>query len=239
MTGQAIAMWSGPRNISTAMMRAWENRSDTQVIDEPFYAHYLKNTGLDHPMADAIIEQGETDWQAVVKRITTVPADGIIYQKHITAHWLDHYSTQWLDALSHVFLIRHPEPVVASYNHKRESISALDLGYAQQSTLFDIVSNTTGKTPLVIDSYRFLTDPERQLRTVCEALDIEFEKNMLNWPSGTRPSDGVWSKHWYDAVNKSTGFMAPRFGVPDLDEHQQAIVAQCQPYYNELRKFAI
>ena len=239
MSGRCIAMWSGPRNISTAMMRAWENRADTTVIDEPFYAHFLRHTGLDHPMREAIISAGETNWRAVVEHISTQPDEGIFYQKHITTHWLEHYSIDWLAGLDHVFLIREPESVVASYANKRHSMTTSDLGYSQQAALFDIVTRQRDQIPLVIDSRRFLEDPVSQLTNVCKALGIDFDINMLQWRAGARTSDGVWAPHWYDAVNRSTGFGPPNYAVPALSDSQQYIADLCRPYYMNMMQYAI
>ncbi len=239
MSGRCIAMWSGPRNISTAMMRAWENRSDTLVVDEPFYAHFLEHTGLDHPMRDDIIAHGETDWEKVVDSISQPPESGLFYQKHITTHWLSHFSTQWLKSVDHVFLIRDPEPVAASYAVKRENLTASDLGYSQQSQLFRLISEMQGAAPLVIDSKRFLQNPEIQLQTLCNSLGIAFEASMLSWPIGARNSDGVWGSHWYDAVNQSTGFKPARTTISTLTDDQQTIASACRPYYEELLSVAI
>lgn len=239
MTGRCIAMWSGPRNISTAMMRAWENRDDTTVVDEPFYAHFLQSTGLDHPMRDQVIDSGETDWQRVVEKLVQAPDTGIFYQKHIATHWLEHFSTDWLDALEHVFLIREPEPVVASYAVKREGLTASDLGYSQQARLFGLLTKRKGSPPAVLDSKSFLANPEAQLRSLCKQLDVDFQPNMLSWPVGARDSDGIWGQHWYDAVNRSTGFAAARLSVPELDEQQSAIADSCRPDYELLRAHAI
>jgi len=233
-------MWSGPRNISTAMMRAWENREDTQVVDEPFYAHFLHATGLDHPMAEAIVAAGETDWRAVVERLIVPPETGVLYQKHITTHWLEHVDTGWLDALEHVFLIREPEPVVASYLAKRGTATASDLGYARQAALFDHVGTSRGDPPPVIDSARFLADPEGQLRTLCARLDLPFDPAMLAWPPGSRASDGLWGAHWYDAVNRSNGFAPPR-ETPDvvLPDAGRRTADACRPHYEALARHAI
>lgn len=239
MSGRCIAMWSGPRNISTAMMRAWENRADTVVVDEPFYAHYLDNTGLDHPMLDEVIAAGETDWQKIVRSLTRAPASGIFYQKHIATHWLAHFTTDWLDSLDHVFLIREPEPVVASYSIKRDELTASDLGYEQQGFLFDLLHERHGARPAVIDSRRFLAEPEAQLRALCNRLDIPFDSKMLSWPAGARDSDGVWGQHWYDAVNGSTGFAPARHKEVVLDDNQMIIAKACRPFYDRLREFAI
>ncbi|NND90797.1 MAG: HAD family hydrolase [Granulosicoccus sp.] len=239
-TGRCIAMWSGPRNISTAMMRAWENRADTVVVDEPFYAHFLHNTGLDHPMREEVIASGETDWRVIVDALTSPPEQGIFYQKHITTHWLEHFSTQWLDALDHVFLIRQPEPVVASYAIKRDTLTARDLGYEQQAWLFEHLRARSGCRPAaVIDSGRFLADPEAGLRAVCGHLDVPFDEHMLSWPAGARDSDGVWGEHWYDAVNRSTGFAPARGTDVTLDRAQRTIANACRPYYESMLEWAL
>ena len=232
-------MWSGPRNISTAMMRAWENRTDTSVIDEPFYAHFLETTGIDHPLSDQVIADGETDWRKVAERLTQRPPHGIFYQKHITTHWMDHFSSEWLDKIEHVFLIREPEPVVASYANKRLNLTAYDLGYSQQSDLFNLIFKRTGRRPPVIDSRRFLDNPEMQLRNLCEILNIEFQENMLNWPAGSRASDGIWESHWYDAVRKSTEFGPVNSKPISLDEHQTHIAQLCRHHYDALASFAL
>lgn len=239
MSGRCLAMWSGPRNISTAMMRAWENRSDTVVVDEPFYAHFLDHTGIDHPMRDEIVAKGETDWKKVVSKLSQKPESGLFYQKHITTHWLKHISTDWLVELEHVFLIRDPEPVAASYAVKRHCITASDLGYSQQTDLFRTITKMQGSAPLVLDSKRFLQDPESQLQRICEKLNIPFEANMLSWPIGARDSDGLWGAHWYDAVNQSTGFKPARTSHNELTEIQKSIALECRPYYEELLEFAI
>lgn len=239
MSGRCIAMWSGPRNISTAMMRSWENRSDTVVIDEPFYAHFLQHTGIDHPMREEVINAGERNWQTVVDTLVQPPAKGIFYQKHITTHWLDHFSTDWLDALDHVFLIRNPVFVAASYAIKRATLTASDLGYAQQSTLFDLITKRSGQRPLVIDSTRFLNNPGEQLRALCNSLGIGFDENMLQWRAGARATDGIWGQHWYDSVNQSTGFAPARSALPALDPAQQQVVDSCQPHYATLEQWAI
>ena len=239
MAGRCIAMWSGPRNISTAMMRAWENRGDTVVVDEPFYAHYLQSTGLDHPMRNEVIATGDSDWQRVAKSLMQLPDSGVFYQKHIATHWLPHLTTEWLNSLDHVFLIREPEPVVASYSIKREGLNARDLGYEQQGFLFDLMHERTGAYPAVIDSKRFLADPHSQLNALCTHLNVPFDENMLSWPAGARDSDGVWGQHWYDAVNRSTGFAPARSAEIVLDADQQIIANECRTWYERLREHAI
>lgn len=234
-----IAMWSGPRNISTAMMRAWENRENCRVWDEPFYAHYLKHTGIDHPMADQIMAQHESDLDTVIQQVSTKPASGIFYQKHISTHMLEHIPLGWLAEVHNLFLIRDPRYMVASYTAKRSHATASDLGYTQLQTLFEKALTLSDQTPLVIDSRRFLEQPEAHLRYICSHLNIDFEPSMLNWPAGERVSDGVWHAHWYDSVKVSTGFGSPRTTLPVLDADQQKLADQCMPHFDVLNQHAL
>ena len=203
-----IAMWSGPRNISTAMMRAWENRPDTFVCDEPFYAHYLKKTGRGHPGADEVIAAGETDWRKVVAQLTGyVPgAKRIFYQKHMTHHLLPEIDRHWLGSVTNCFLIRDPAEVIVSYIKKNNDPSVEDIGFVQQAEIFDWVCEHTGAVPPVIDARDVLENPAKILRLLGEAVGVEFADAMLSWPPGLRATDGIWAKHWYDEVAKSTGF---------------------------------
>lgn len=246
--GRCLAMWSGPRNLSTAMMRAWGNRSDTVVVDEPLYAHYLQATGIAHPMAEQIIANGETDWQTVIGALASTPDSGIFYQKHITTHWMPYFNTDWLAKLDHVFLIRDPVRVVASYTAKREHTKAEDLGYEQQFRLFECIAELQGKAPLVIDSALFLVNPEFQLRSLCTSLSLDFQKTMLEWPAGGRETDGIWEAHWYDSVKRSTGFAVAQSSTPEqtsasmldsMTADQKSLVADCLPHYERLLALAI
>ncbi len=231
-----LAMWSGPRNISTAMMRSWENRGDCAVVDEPLYAHYLSFTGLDHPGAEQVIAAGETDWRKVAQQlIGPVPGGrAIFYQKHMTHHLLPHIERDWLTQLTHVFLIRDPRRVLLSYVKSRPSVTAEDIGVNQQLEIFQHVRRATGVTPPVIDAGEFLRAPEQQLRALCARLGIEFKPAMLKWPPGPRASDGVWAPHWYDSVYRSTGFEAPAESAVDLPENYQGIIDKVMPAFEEL-----
>lgn len=237
--GISIAMWSGPRNISTAMMRSWENRSDCHVVDEPFYAHFLKHTGIDHPMAARILEEHDHDLDRIIELVSTPPKRGVFYQKHISTHMLEHIPLSWLDKVHNVFLIRDPRYMVASYTAKRDDTKADDLGYAHLAKLFEQARLISSATPLVIDSKRFLDNPEAHLRLTCEQLDIQFEPCMLQWPAGQRSTDGVWHEHWYDSVKTSTGFGPARAELPTLNSAQQALADECMPYYDILSEHAL
>ncbi len=136
-----IAMWSGPRNISTAMMRAWENRADTTVVDEPLYAAYLDHTGLDHPGATEIINAYDTDWRDVADMLLgPIPGDKPIwYQKQMAHHLLPDMQIDWVDGLTNCFLIRSPREVITSYIKIRPDPTQADLGFVQQLDIFEQV----------------------------------------------------------------------------------------------------
>jgi hypothetical protein len=238
-----IAMWSGPRNISTAMMRAFENRGDCAVVDEPFYAHYLAQTGLDHPGREEVVAAGETDWQRVVDTLTgPVPGDqSVFYQKHMTHHMLPHIGHDWFDAVTHVFLIRDPREVLASYLKSRPHATAEDIGVLQEAGLYEEIARRTGTPPPVIDADQFLKAPEAHLRALCTLLQIPFTPRMLHWPAGPRASDGVWAPYWYDAVLKSTGFEPWREREHSVSAAQRPVIDRCMPLYEQLyaRRIAI
>jgi hypothetical protein len=203
-----IAMWSGPRNISTAMMRSWGNRTDTFVCDEPLYAHYLQHTGLPHPLADEIIAQHETDCGKVIADLVGDIPEGkqIYFQKHMTHHLLPHIDRQWLDQVANCFLIRDPGEVITSYIRKNADPTVEDVGFPQQQEIFDWVRRRTGKIPPVLDAKDVLNNPRRVLGLLCEVLRVEFSEAMLSWPPGFRVTDGIWAKHWYHEVEKTTSF---------------------------------
>lgn len=232
-----IAMWSGPRNISTAMMRAFENRPDTAVVDEPFYAAYLKATGIDHPMRDAVLASYPTDWRAIVETLLGPVPGGrpIFYQKHMTHHMLPEFGRDWIKGCRNAFLIRAPERVLASYTEKRQEVALDDIGFVQQGELFDRVADSLGHPPPVIEAEDVLAAPGRALSVLCAALDIPFTEKMLHWPAGRRPTDGIWGAVWYDAVERSTGF-APQSAPKPIVLHDalRRIADAAQPHYERL-----
>jgi hypothetical protein len=242
-TGEAvrIAMWSGPRNLSTALMRSFGSRADCAVWDEPFYAAYLAATGLDHPMRDEVIAAGETD-PAAVARACLGPVPGgrpVFYQKHMTHHMLPGFPLDWMDAVVNVFLIRDPARVVASYRAKRENPTLADLGFLQQQALFERIADRLGAAPPVIDATRLLADPAGVLAALCARIGIAFDPAMLSWAAGPRPEDGVWAPHWYRAVRASTGFAPPEDAPPPLDADGARLAEQATPSYRALLAHAI
>jgi hypothetical protein len=227
-----LACWSGPRNISTATMRAWENRPDCEVVDEPLYAWYLDRTRLDHPGSDEVIAAGETDWRLVVESLTRPWPDGPVlqYQKHMAQHLLPELPREWIGSLRNVLLIRDPAEVVSSYLRSRASVVADDIGILQQLELHDLL----GAGVPVIDSADFLRDPEGHLRWLCDYAGVDFTPAMLAWPAGPRESDGVWAPYWYDAVLRSTGFEPYRPRRVELTPEGAAVVAATRPAYERL-----
>lgn len=232
-----LAMWSGPRNVSTAFMRSWENRPDTVVVDEPFYAHYLQATGLDHPGRDEVIANQETDWRRVVDGLLAPlpPGVTICYQKQMSHHLLPHMGREWLGHVSHAFLIRDPAPVLASLGEKLGEFELEATGLPQQVEIFEHVHRTTGRVPPVVDSADLLAAPGPMLRALCAALGIPFSERMLAWPPGRRATDGVWAKYWYERVERSTGFEAVEVdAAPRLRGRMAELEEQCRPLYETL-----
>ncbi|MFN2542158.1 MAG: HAD family hydrolase [Chthoniobacterales bacterium] len=248
-----IAMWSGPRNISTAMMRAWGNRADTLVMDEPLYAYYLERTGKRHPGAEEVIATGETDWRKVAAGLTKEPIPSgkrIFFQKHMTHHLLPEVGRQWIVDLTNCFLIRDPREVILSYIKKNPDPALEDLGFVQQCELFDFVVGTSRRDvrnrhsgserrsaaslPPVIDASDVLQNPECTLRLLCEAIGVEFDKAMLTWPPGLRETDGIWAKHWYAEVAESTSFQPYKLSDGAVPERLRQIEERCRECYERL-----
>jgi hypothetical protein len=234
-----LAMWSGPRNISTAMMYAFGNRADCVAWDEPFYAFSLVHHGNDHPMRDEIIAANDSDWDRLVARCLAPDGKAVFYQKHMTHHMLAGYDRRWTLGLANAFLIRNPERVVASYARKREAASLRDIGVIEQAEIFDMVADHLGAAPPVVDTDDFLADPQGVLASLCAALGIDFGVEMLAWPSGPKPYDGVWAPHWYNAVWASTELSRPEPKPVDLPDALRAIADAAQASYEKMRPFRL
>jgi hypothetical protein len=231
-----IAMWSGPRNISTAMMYAFGNRRDCTCWDEPFYAFALNHFGNDHPLRDEIIAGNDSDWDRLVARCVRPAATPHFYQKHMTHHMPAGHDRGWILQLANAFLIRAPEKVLASYARKWSEVSLHAIGFVEQAEIFDMAAQKLGRAPPVVDGDDVLADPPRILRSLCDALGIAFDDAMLSWPKGPKPFDGVWAPHWYEAVWQSTGFAKPaaQAETPALPAELARIADAARPYYERM-----
>lgn len=228
-----IAAWSGPRNISTAMMYAFSNRSDFTGVDEPFYAAYLAATGFVHPMRDAILASQPQDPARVIANLKAPDVTPHVYHKHMAQHMIPQVPRDWFDGFRHIILIRHPARVVASFSAKLDDPTLADIGFTQQAELFQKLTDDRHE-PLVVDSVDLRQNPEAMLRRICEALRLSWDPAMLQWDPGPKPVDGVWASHWYDSAHKSTGFAGPEGPLPALAGRKADLVAQALPYYERL-----
>jgi hypothetical protein len=233
-----IAAWSGPRNISTAMMRSWGNRADTWVTDEPLYAHYLSVCPVDHPGVAEVVANGETDWRKVASWLTgPIPGGKTVwYQKHMAHHLLPHLELEWLESLTHCFLIREPREMLPSLLAVMRNPALTDTGLPQQSALFERVRQRTGQVPPVVDARDVLENPRAVLSKLCAALGLDFSDAMLHWPPGRRDTDGIWAKHWYAKVERSTGFEPYAPGNRPVPAGHRALLAECENLYHALHQ---
>ena len=236
-----IAMWSGPRNISTAMMRSFENREDTLVIDEPFYAYYLNKTCLNHPLRAKVLASQSIDWHEIVSKLNgEIPKEKtIFYQKHMVHHILSFDNISWLKNFKNCLLIRHPKQVIISYSKKNKINSLYDLGFVQQVKLFEQIKNLTGFYPAVIDSKDILLNPKLYLSKLCNYFGISFLEEMLSWPAGHRKSDGIWGSHWYKNVINSNGFLPYKESKESIHQDDMRFYQGSIEYYNYLSSFKI
>ena len=232
-----IYMWSGPRNLSTALMRSFENREDTKVWDEPFYAYYLKETKKNHPLANEIINKYETNLEKIID-LVTAEKDFIYFQKHMSHHIIKKIPINWITKGINCFLIRHPKEVLLSYIQKNDLIDSNDLGYPAQLRLFNYIK-TSNKKILVIDAKDLSEKPEIILKKICKKINIPFTEKMLNWPKGRRDSDGIWEKIWYKNVKSSTTFnkiLNKEYEIPKKYNH---IYNESLRIYDQLKIYNI
>ena len=220
-----VACWSGPRNISTALMRSWSSRKDTYVTDEPFYAYYLKETQINHPMHDKIINHYLSDYDEIVNHLINVTPNekNIWYQKHMAHHLIDLSKIDWIKKCENCILIRHPKEVISSYTAKNKLNSVTELGYPQQFK--------------IIDSADLLKNPKEVLFEWCESINIKFDECMLHWERGNHPNDGIWWQHWYNNVIETTGFQKYKKKDISIENEYDSIYNDSMEYYNYLKGF--
>lgn len=229
-----IAMWSGPRNLSTAMLYAFGNRADCEAWDEPFYAAYLAASGADHPMRQAILASQAPHFEARLERVLARPPKPVQYLKLMTHHMLPQFPVDWAQVFTNVHLLRHPARVIASYANKRDTIITLDnIGFAQAERIYATLPGP------VIDSADIRANPEAALNALCDAINLPFDAAMLAWPPGSKHFDGAWAPHWYDAVHRSTGFASAEGPLPDVAPQHQRVLDQAMPIYEAMRQARI
>ena len=235
-----LAMWSGPRNLSTAMMYAFGNRADFDVVDEPFYASYLVKTGLNHPMRQDVIASQPHDPKDVVQGMLGPIPNGCphVYHKHMTQHMLPEIDLAWMADVTNVFLIRHPARVAKSFAVKYDGFGADELGFRRQWELFEH-ARSLGQSPVVVDSSDIRANPSAMLSNLCAAIGLKFSDDMLSWPQGGHTRDGVWAQHWYGAVHRSTGFDGPESQMPQLSGALDELVKEAMPYYDKMCQFKL
>ena len=231
-------MWSGPRNLSTALMRSFENRDDTIVHDEPFYSYYLSKTQLNHPMKNEIIKTYPTSQSDIIKKITKNPKNKIYYQKHMTHHIIKNTKIEWIKKGYNCFLIRHPSKVINSYIQKNTLHNINDIGFKKQFEIFKKLKKNNLKFT-VINADDILVNPIKTIKKLCKKLNINFSKKMLNWPKGNRNTDGIWSKIWYKKVLQSSTFNKYKNEQINIPKKYSKIYDESLKYYNAMNKYSL
>lgn len=238
MTQKIIHLISGPRNLSTALMYSFAQREDATVIDEPFYAHYLLSTGIDHPGRQETIKSMSSNTATIQQSFFDFDRTPVLFLKDMAHHLID-MDLSFLDRLTNLFLIRDPHQLIASFAEVIHTPTMQDIGLAKEWELFKEISQANGKPPVVLDSGDLLADPELMLPKLCEALELPIDMSMASWTPGARPEDGTWAKYWYKGVHSSTGFARRESSTRDLPDHCRPLYEEALPYYQKLSEFAI
>ena len=233
-----ICLWSGPRNVSTAVMYAFDQRADTRCVDEPLYGYYLDRSDAQHPGRETVLGAMNRDGEAVVRDVILGTSDHRVLFLKQMAHHLRGLDWAFLDQTVNVVLTRDPEEVLPSLTQQVPEATLADTGYDTQVQLMRHLQ-TRGASPVVLDARELLLDPESVLRELCDRIDLAFDANMLSWPAGPRSCDGVWASHWYHNVHRSTGFAPYRPKTDPFPEHLEPLLAECQPLYQTLYAVAL
>ena len=234
-----INSWSGPRNVSTALMRSFASRADTRAVDEPLYGAYLATTGAEHPGREELLEVLETDAATVIEDVILGPCDRpVLFLKQMVHHLTPDVDLGFLDDCVNVMLIRDPAEVIASLVNQLPEPTARDVGLERQVELFRDLRER-GQEPPVVDARQLLLDPEHVLRELCDRIGLEWDAAMLSWPAGPRPEDGPWARYWYDSVEASTGFAPYRPKNAAVPERCRELLSECRTPYDELSSSAI
>ena len=234
-----INCWSGPRNVSTALMRSFSQRADTTAVDEPLYGHYLATTGAPHPGRDELLQVLETDARAVIEDVILGPCETeVLFMKQMVHHLTPDVDVGFLDQCVNVMLIRDPAEVISSLVNQLPEPTMRDVGMERQLELFRDLRDR-GQEPPVLDARHLLLDPEGVLRQMCDHIGLGWDAGMLSWPPGSRPEDGPWDRYWYENVRKSTGFEPYRERDREVPASCSELLSRCRAYYDELSESAI
>lgn len=233
-----VNLWSGPRNVSTALLYAFAQRPDTRVVDEPLYGYYLATSGADHPGADGVMAAMDTDGERVVREVILGPCDRpVLFLKQMAKHLMG-LDLEFLERCANPLFIRDPEEMLPSLVNQIPEPTLADTALADQAQLYRHLRRL-GQEPPVLDAKELLLDPPGVLAELCRRLGLEPSESMLSWEAGPRPEDGVWAKHWYHNVHRSTGFAPYRPKSEPFPVRLEPLLAQCRPHYEALRAVAI
>ena len=237
MEQKKVCLWSSPRNISTALMYSFAQRTDTIVFDEPLYAYYLTATGTIHPGLEEILKSQSTDAKIVIEKMLEVYKKPVIFFKQMTHHLVG-LDLEFLLNFTNIIFIRDPKQIISSYAQVRPEVTMDDIGIQKQWELFNYLISKN-KIPVVVDSNDILRSPELFLRKLCNALSIDFYTDMLSWPAGPKIEDGVWAKHWYHNVHQTTGFVKQSTSERKLPDYLEPLYLESKFYFDKLSKHAI
>lgn len=234
-----IVLWSGPRNISTALMYSFAQRSDTKVFDEPLYGYYLNESNADeyHPGAKEVLNEMETNGQKVIDMMMGPHAADVVFFKHMTHHQLELDRSFMKDCIN-VILTRDPREMLTSIAKVIAHPKMSDIGYLAHLDILNEIK-TLGQEPIVLDSKGILKDPQGVLKALCEKVGIPFHQKMLSWEPGPRPEDGSWAKYWYDNVHRSSGFSKYIKKDEAFPTNLKPLFEESMPCYEELIIYAI
>lgn len=233
-----INMWSGPRNLSTAMMYSWRQRADTTVFDEPLYAHYLNISGREHPDAAEVIASQDTDADAVIRDVMLADYDApVVFFKQIAKHLVG-LDLSFLPEFTNILLTREPHDMLASFQVQMPDTTIADTGFPEQLEILDALL-AAGEEPIVVDTARLLVGPRQVLGDLCDRIGVPFDEAMMSWPAGPKPEDGVWAKHWYDSVWSSTGWLPRTPKNPELLPEVAKVLPEANAAYERLLPYRL
>lgn len=234
-----LNVWSGPRNVSTALMYSFRQRPDTRVLDEPLYGHYLSHSDAEHPGSADIVAAMENDIDTVLRTVVLGPCDRpVLMLKQMAHHLIPTVPLGFLDECVNVLLIRDPAEVLTTIVRQLPTPTMRDIGIRRQVELYDELIRR-GQEPAVLDARLLLEDPPAVLRELCARIGLPWDDAMLSWPAGPKPEDGVWAPHWYQNAHASTGFGTYAPKTDPLPDHVRDLADEAADLYLALLDRAI